>query len=54
VGFNYFLSHKVSSVHYADMVTLNMALNLPLNTLGLIITYNVLNLKSLSYRASGV
>jgi len=27
-----------------------MPLNLPLNTLGLIITYNVLNLESLSYR----
>jgi len=36
-------------VHYAHMVTLSMALNLPLNTLGLIITYNVLNLESLSY-----
>jgi len=36
-------------VHYTDMVTLIMALNLPLNTLGLIITYNVLNLESFSY-----
>jgi len=36
-------------VHYAHMVTISMALNLPLNTLGLIITYNVLNLESLSY-----
>jgi len=33
-------------VHYTHLVTLTMALNLPLNTLG---TYNVLNLKSLSY-----
>jgi len=36
-------------VHYAHMVTLSMALNLQLNTLSLIITYNVLNLESLSF-----
>jgi len=36
-------------VHCADMVSLSMALNLPLDTLGLIITYNVLNLESFSY-----
>jgi len=30
-------------VHYVQVVTLSMALNLPLNTLGLLITYNVLN-----------
>jgi len=36
-------------VHYAQVVTLSMALNLPINTLGLIITYNVLNLEILSY-----
>jgi len=37
------------------VVTSSMALNLPLNTLGLIITYNVLNLyKVFHIQASGI
>jgi len=47
VGFNYFLTRfqALIIVHYADMLTLILSLI----TLGLIITYNMFNLESLSY-----
>jgi len=43
VGFNRFLSHEVPSFDQSSLcsvVTLSIALNLSINTLGLIITYN--------------